>query len=834
MAEDQQGSLSGQDPEINPLELFQKVAEAIDAHDYEEALELAMQALDDELTGEELANQLKAWIAFCHFQADRFEEALNWYREAGDEVEMTDDESYAYAWTLYHEGEYYEASLALDMISEEFQDDPAVLTLRGIVGYNFDEPDWQEILDNLLLAAEKNPEKSEDFIIGECLRMLERYEESYPYYRKAIEAQPDNAKNYYFYGVAKLLGDEPEQAIIAMQESLARDDENANVHLDLARLLIAVDRKEEALEHIERAIALGEPEAKEVLTMLMSSEYATDAEDGDHDGEDHDDEEEYEDEDYEWEEEDYGDYLKRLHPLAQETMYSIRHRFPFKMSGMLIGVALAAAAAIGVMITQYERVPGPPPVVEDRLYADEATGFITMSQFAEGDRLIETPIAEGTPLLPVARYRRQMLVELPDGQRGLVPQTALDRYHQVTIPPGTRLYREPHGGASIGEVGEAGARATSLSVVSEYRIERQHVQLHDDGTIAYIPNRIMRRDLDQMQLPRLNSRNQRLYERDRLEQALKGADIGQVTRRLGVPAAHLTDPSAGQTIYLFPHVMLIEEGQRWPRAAVITEDGRVTRIVAQGEAGTLPIDQMNAISYIQASGLPNLYLQSSPWFTPAGSDWISLRIDDLKEWSRTVGWIVQILVILFFIILVILIIYSLFGIPVLLTWPVIYLMGKTTRLPNGLLHLVMWLLLMAGYTGLFFLSIGLLDLKMNNFFITLYGIFVFFFFLSMGLQGSEYLTSSRCADCRIWKSADLLASIYLGYEKSVSYERVYTGKSTSSDGQTEYHYYEERPRYSFKYFYQDFFNCQLCGKRWDTKETEYRKRDDMDHSRVPA
>lgn len=132
------------------------------------------------------------------------------------------------------------------------------------------------------------------------------------------------------------------------------------------------------------------------------------------------------------------------------------------------------------------------------------------------------------------------------------------------------------------------------------------------------------------------------------------------------------------------------------------------------------------------------------------------------------------------------------------------------------------------------MSMGLLDLKMNNFFITLYGIFVFFFFLSMGLQGSQYITSSRCADCRVWKSADLLASIYLGYKRSVSYERVYTGKSTSFYGDTEYHHYEDRPRYSFKYFYQDFFNCGLCGKSWETKETEYRKRADMDHSQVPA
>lgn len=834
MAEDHQDSLSGQDPETNPLELFQKVAEAIDAEDYEEALELAMQALDDEMTGEELANQLKAWIAFCHFQADRFEEALKWYREAGDEVEMTDDEYFAYAWTLYHEGEYIEASLALDLISEEFQDEPAVLKLRGIVGYNLDEPDWQEILDNLLRSAEKNPEDSEDFIIAECLRMLERYEESYPYYRKAIEAQPDNAWNYYFYGLAKLHGNEPEEAIIAMQESIAHDDENADVHLDLARLLIAAERKEEALGHVEKAIALGEPEAKEVLTMLMSSEYAADADDGDHEDsdDDDDDDEEYDDEDYEWE--DYGDYLKRLHPLAQETMYSIRHRFPFKMAGMLVGVTLAAAVAIGVIITQYERVAGPPPVVEDILYAHEATSFTARSQFVEGDRLVEVNIAAGTPLVPVARFGRQILVELPDGQRGLVHQTGIDRFHQVTIPAGTRLYREPHGRATIGEVGEAGARATSLSFVSDFRNERQHVQLHDDGTIAYIPNRIMRRDLNQMQLPRLNSRNQRLYERVRLEQALEGADITQVTRRLGVPAAHLKDASAGQDIYLFPRVMLTEEGQRWPSAAVITEDGRVTRVVAQGEPGIITIDQMTAINYIQATGLPNLFLQSAPWFTPAGSDWVSLRIEDLKEWSRTVGWIVHILVILLLIILVILVIYSLFGIPLLLTWPVIYLMGKTTRLPNGLLHLVMWLLLMAGYTGLFYLSIGVLDLRMSNFYLALYGIFVFFFFLSMGLQGSEYLTSSRCNDCRIWKSADLLASIYLGYQRSVSYERVYTGSSTSADGKTVYHHYEERPRYSFKYFYQDFFNCQLCGKRWDTKETEYRKRADMDHSRVPA
>jgi len=822
MAEDHRDARSGEDPETNPLELFHKTAEAIDAENYEEALELARKALEDELIGEELANQLKAWIAFCHFKGYRFEEALEWYREAGDEVELTDDEYYAYAYTLYHEGEYYEASLALDMISEEFQDDPAVLTLRGVVGHNFDEPDWEEILDNLLRAAEKNPEESEDFIIGECLRMLERYEESYPYYRKAIEADPDNARNYYFYGLAKLLGDEPGEAIIAIQESLARDDENANAHLTLARLLIADDRNEEALPHVEKAIELGEPEARELLSMMMSSQAGSDADAGD------DSEEEYE-----WEEEDYGDYLKRLHPLAQETMYSIRHRFPSKMVGMLVGVTLAAAVAIGVIITQYERVPGPPPVVEDILYAHEATSFTVRSQFAEGDRLVETNIAAGTPLVPVARFGREILVELPDGQRGLVHQTGIDRFHQVTIPAGTRLYREPQGRATIGEVGEAGARATSLSVISDFRNERQHVQLHDDGTIAYIPNRIMRRDLNQMQLPRLNGRNQRLYERDRLEQALKGADINQVTRRLGIPAAHLKDASAGQTIYLFPRVMLTEEGQRWPRAAVITEDGRVTRVVAQGEPETINIDQMTGINYVQATGLQNLYLQSSPWFTPAGSDWISLRIDDLKEWSRTVGWIVHILVILVFIVLVVLVIYSLFGIPLLLTWPVVYLLGKTTRLPNAFIRLVMWLLLMAGYAGLFFLSIGLLDLKMNNFFITLYGIFVFFFFLRMGQQGSEYLTSSRCSDCRIWKSADLLASIYLGFEESVSYERVYTGKSTSFYGDTVYHHYEDRPRYSYKYFYQDFFNCLLCEKRWDTNETEYRKRADMDHSRVP-
>lgn len=316
-----------------------------------------------------------------------------------------------------------------------------------------------------------------------------------------------------------------------------------------------------------------------------------------------DEEDDDADQDYEWEEEAYDDATEGLHPLAQQTMYSIRHRFPFKLTGMLVGVTLAAVVAIGVMITQYERVPGPPPVLDDILYAHEATSFTARSQFVEGDRQVEVNITAGTALLPVARYGRQMLVELPDGQRGLVHQTAIDRFHQVTIPPGTTLYREPRGRATVGEVGEAGARATSLSVISDFRNERQHVQLHDDGTIAYIPNRIMRRDLNQMQLPRLNGRNQRLYERDRLEQALKGADINQVTRRLGIPAAHLKDASAGQTIYLFPRVMLTEEGQRWPRAAVITEDGRVTRVVAQGEPETENIDQMTAINYVQATGL---------------------------------------------------------------------------------------------------------------------------------------------------------------------------------------------------------------------------------------
>ncbi|MDG5767134.1 tetratricopeptide repeat protein [Balneolales bacterium ANBcel1] len=815
MTDDHQEPLSGDDPESNPLELFQKASEAVEAEEYEQALEYARQALEDELTGEELANQLKALMGYCHFKAYRFEEALKWYREAGDEVEMTDDEYYAYAYTLYHEQEYHEAYETLDRISEEFQDDPAVLTLRGVVAHNFDDPDWETVLDLLLRAAEKEPEESENFIIAECLRMLERYEESYPYYRKAIEAQPDNARRYYSYGLAKFLGEEPEEAIAALQESLAYDDQQGEVHLNLARMLIANDRKEEALGHVEKAIELGEPEARELLGMMASSLEDT--------GE--------EEEEYEWEEEDPA---KRIHPLAQYTLYSIRHRFPMKLFVMLGGVALVAVVAIGAVISKYEQVPGPPPVVDETLRAHEATSFISMCQFTEGDRVIETSVPRGAELKPVARYRRHILVELADGQRGLLPYSAIDRYYHVTLPPGTRLYREPQGTADMGEVGENGARAINLSNISDFSTQRQRVRLTDGGNVAYVQNRVMRRDLTAISLPTVNASNQRLYKRERLEQLLQGADINQVTRRLGVPLGRLDDRETGQTVYLFPRVMVVEQGQRWNRTAVIMENDQVTRIVGQGETETRPIDQMTAINHVQKAGLPNLFLQSPPWFTPVGTDWITGRLDQLKDWSRGVGWIVHIIVILIFIGLALVVLYSIFGLPLLLTWPLIYLLGKTTRLPNAFLKLVMWLLLAAGFTAFFFTSMAVLDISYSNFVITLYGIFLFFFFLRMGQQGSEYLHASRCTDCRIWKSANILGSLYLGYDRSVSYDRVYTGKSTSMFSDTVTYHYEDRPRYSYTYYYQDFFNCMLCGKTWDTNETERRQRADMDHGRVPA
>lgn len=820
MRNEQHHRPAGDDADADPLELFRLASEAMDNEEYEEAIERARQALENELTGEELANQFRAMIAYCHYQADRYEEALDWYRQAGDEVEMTDDEYYAYAYTLYREEEYIEANLALDLISEEFQDDAAVLMLRGVVLYNFDEPDYQTVLDYLQRAAEKKPDRSEDYLIAECLRKLERFEESYPYYRKAIGNKPDNPRLYYFYGLALLLGGHIQEAIAAMKESAERDDQQADVHLNLARVLVAEERKEEALDHIEKAIALGDPDARELLRQLMEGEQET--------GED--------DSEYEWEEEEeeVEDPAQQLHPLAQDTMYSIRHRFPMKLIFMLAGLTLGLVVVIGVIFSEYERVPGPPPVIEDTMRTQLATAFTSLSQFAEGERRIEITLPLGTELKPIARYGYQILVELPDGQRGLVDANTLNRFYDVTLRSGTRLYSEPHGMASSGEVGEDGARAINLSSIDELRNQRQQVRLVDGGTITYVQSGSMRREIYHMRLPVVNRRNKRLYQLERLEQSLAGADINQVTRRLGIPTGRLIDRASSQTIYLFPLVMIADQKQRWSSTAVVMEDDRVTRIVPQGEPRSVAIDQFTPVGYFQATGLPNLFLQAAPWFVVAETDWISRRLDQLKEWSRTVGWIVHIIVILIFIALVLMVLYSLFGLPLLLSWPLVFLAGKTTRLPNGLLKLMIWLLLAAGFTGFYFLSLAAFDISYGNFILTVYGIVLFVFFLRMGQQATEYLDASRCNNCRVWKSVDLLGSLYLGYDRSVSYERVYTGKSTSWIGNTEYHHYEDRPRYSYTYYYQDFFNCGLCGNEWWTKESAHRKRADMDHSRVPA
>lgn len=818
----------------DPLELFNKASQAMENEAYEEALELAQRALQDELTGDEIRQRLYIMIAYCHYQADRYEDALAYFRKGAKDAKMSDDELYAFAHTLYLSDQNDEAAEVLDHIIDRYDDNHDVVHMRGLAEYYRDEPDFDKALNWLQRAAKLDSERTEYFLIADSLRMLERFEESLPYYEKALELNPDADYIYYYYGLSLYFSDRVDETLAAFRKAVELNDDYAQAHMDLGRIYLESGRKNEALVHIEKAVAMGHPDAKDTLKELMESEFDT-SQSSQTEEDSQDDEYEYYDDEASYFNFPEDEPDRSIHPLIQPTWYSRLLRFPMKMIFISIGLIIGLLFVVGVFIFEHEKVNEIPPALSESLRAYDNTAFVETSIISEGDKRYERRIARGTTLLPVAWYGRSLLVELPNGERGIVPQNTIDKYYRVYIPPGIHLYDTPQTRSSAGTIGENGTRGVVLSSVGELVSRRYEVQLAD-GSVSYVSQFSVQSDLSRMEIPRINRSNRRLYQLDHLNDKLAGADLRQLTRRLGIPTSRIIEQNSGRVIYMFPSVMIVNQGERYPRTAVTTKEDRVTAVLPQGEPQTVRADQFTYTAFIQNLGLPNLYLQRAPWtiaWQDREPDLISRGLDRVKEWSSLVGWIVHILVIILFIGLVLWVLYGFFSLPLLLLWPFVRLIGTKTKLPNGLINLAIWLLMGILFIAFYYVSVVTFNLTWSGFALTLYGIALFFFYLYLAFQTTSYINCVRCKDCRIWGCTRDLGSIYLGYKRKVSYERVYKGSSTSLDGKVRTHYYETRPKVSFTYYYQDFYGCRLCGLRWWNKESAFKQRNDMDHSRIP-
>lgn len=818
---------------LESTNLFRQASDAMEREDYDKALQLSLKALEQNDLALDNRLRLYVMIASCYYQQNNYEEAISWFEEAEAGADMADHEIYYYARSLYHGERYDEAARILDQMMGRMDDNASANHLRGLIEYNLDNTDFDKALNWLMKAAELDEDKAENFYIGDCLRLLERYEEAIPWYEKALSENPGLAFGYYYYGITLYFADRVNDAIASLQKAVKLDDTHQQSHLDLGRIYTGTGQKNEALHHIQRALELGHPEAKEALSDLAQSEF------GDSSGADGGQEssvqtrgqgfnqlDEYYDSPTGYYTFPENEADKRIHPLIQKTENTQLHQFEGKLytrfAGLILGLLFVGAA----FFWAYEKVDEMPPTLDIPLKAHVQTEFSGSSVLSDGETALSPRISRGTALLPVAWYRGDLMVELPDGQRGLLPRNTIDRFYNVTIDGGSHIYDDIHGQAFSGRVDEDGAEGIVLSNIDQLDERRYRVRL-DDGRVGYINRYSIRDGLRQLDIPTINRDNRRIYQIDHLNKKLAGADQRQVTRRLGIPASRINDTAAGRTVYLFPNVMIVDQGQRYPRAAVIMQGENVTQVLPQGEPKTVYADQFAATPLIQNLGLPNLYLQDTPWHVHAGRNWI----DDLKDWSAWVGWIVHILVIIIIIALFLVVLYGFFSLPLLLAWPVALFMGTKTKLPNGFINAFVWVLMALLFIAFYFASIVTFNIQYGMFILGAYGVVLFFVFLFLTLDATSFINAVRCPDCKIWRCVRDLGSIYLGYDRSVTYEKVYTGSSTSGNVRTNY--YEEQPRVSYTYYYQDFFGCRICGSQWSQRVSKHSKRGDMDHSRIP-
>lgn len=94
------------------------------------------------------------------------------------------------------------------------------------------------------------------FTLGWIYYQLEKYQESKIYFSRAIRLDPDNATQFYHYGLVWLKTGEPDQAIGSMREAVRLSPGNTEYRLGLASILRSVGDREGALEQYGAVLAL--------------------------------------------------------------------------------------------------------------------------------------------------------------------------------------------------------------------------------------------------------------------------------------------------------------------------------------------------------------------------------------------------------------------------------------------------------------------------------------------------------------------------------------------------------------------------------------------------
>lgn len=89
-----------------------------------------------------------------------------------------------------------------------------------------------------------------------CLGMEGRYGEAAQIDRKVCEAHPDNPQGWNSLGFDLLNAGDLAGAREAYRRAMALEPDRASTHYNLARIAARMDEKDEAIEHIVRAVEL--------------------------------------------------------------------------------------------------------------------------------------------------------------------------------------------------------------------------------------------------------------------------------------------------------------------------------------------------------------------------------------------------------------------------------------------------------------------------------------------------------------------------------------------------------------------------------------------------
>lgn len=692
----------------------------------------------------------------------------------------------------------------------------------------FDNENYEEALSHFEKAMEDDSFVADDrfnLAIAKCYFHEEDYVLAFIHYEEALNSKLFDSQNMYDYIYSLYSSEKYDQALKLLDEQEAENSEDGYHNYFRGYVYFGMGDKENALTYFSKAAQLGFEEAKAALQMMVEqvNQQGSEKLSG---------EEESQIDPY-YEENSQYPYFgfpenesdKSIHKDLQKTYKTINYTFKTHLKKIVAGIVLLTVLSLIYITFLEKRADGNLSVISLDSYPKTIydTELISFSRLDQADT---KTVPGGTVLRPVAWYRNKLLVQLPDGDRGLLEPYTIDQYYRVSIGAGTPYFRNPNGSMTKGFVPqneEFFGRITETLRPEDATHFRRLVRF-ENGIEAYIDGYSLRNDLHRLELPVLAWRSKRVFHANSLAKKLMGKDENTVIQNVSIPVGIQNVRESNRRYLIMAPIDLVQDGKRYRRLAVEIENDRVVGLISQGESRIVMADTQPLADFFHSLGITNVFYRVNLWEMIRGGN----IYERLNEKSLFLGIAYYILMIIVALILIYLLILGFFGIPILTAAIVSHLLAVYTPLPNGFIKLVDFLIIAIVAYLFYSFSLIAFNIEWGTFMLTLYAIILIIFYLIKIGVLFQYLDSTRCASCKNKGLVRSLGSYFLGRKTHTTWNKVFT--RTEETATKIIRYYQWKPTTTHSYNYQDLFGCRRCGRWWSWQEATRRPRRDMEHN----